>query len=242
MKGLLMKTIFSTTASLVAAILLTTSGCTPQEQIARKETLETQKDKVSYAIGMSIGRDFKTQGVDIDLATLDQGISDVLGDKELLMTEDEVRETLMAFQEEMMKKQSEAAEKAAEKNAQEGEAFLSENGKKEGIVTLPSGLQYRIITEGTGKSPAETDSVTVHYRGTLIDGTEFDSSYKRDEPVTFPVGGVIAGWTEALQLMKEGAKWELFIPSSLAYGERGAPPVIGPNATLLFEVELISVN
>jgi len=242
MKGLLMKTILSTTASLVAAILLTTSGCTPQEQIARKETLETQKDKVSYAIGMSIGRDFKTQGVDIDLATLDQGISDVLGDKELLMTEDEVRETLMAFQEEMMKKQSEAAEKAAEKNAQEGEAFLSENGKKEGIVTLPSGLQYRIITEGTGKSPAETDSVTVHYRGTLIDGTEFDSSYKRDEPVTFPVGGVIAGWTEALQLMKEGAKWELFIPSSLAYGERGAPPVIGPNATLLFEVELISVN
>jgi len=134
------------------------------------------------------------------------------------------------------------AKEMGEKNLKEGEAFLQENAKREGVVALPSGLQYEVIEEGTGKSPKPGDEVTVHYRGTLVDGTVFDSSYERGEPVTFPVEGVIPGWTEALQLMKEGAKWKLFIPPSLAYGERGAGQVIGPNATLLFEVELISVQ
>jgi FKBP-type peptidyl-prolyl cis-trans isomerase FklB len=146
------------------------------------------------------------------------------------------------FKEEMTKKQEEAMKKAAEKNKKDGAAFLAENKKKEGVVTLPSGLQYKIITQGTGNTPKATDTVTVNYRGSLVDGTEFDSSYKRGQPATFPVNGVIKGWTEALQLMKEGAKWQLFIPSDLAYGEKGAGNVIGPNATLIFDVELISAK
>jgi len=235
-----MKNFFSTLAA-IAFLMALSAGCVAQEQKGVTD-LKTQKDKVSYGIGMSIGRDFEAQKLDIDPDVLAQGIKDVLAGKELLMTEEEVRETLMAFQEEMMVKQEEASAKAAEKNAAEGKAFLEENAKKEGVVTLPSGLQYKVVKEGTGKMPKEGDSVTVHYRGTLIDGTEFDSSYGRGEPVTFPVGGVIPGWVEALQLMKEGSKWELFIPASLAYGERGAPPLIGPNSTLVFEVELVSVN
>jgi FKBP-type peptidyl-prolyl cis-trans isomerase FklB len=141
-----------------------------------------------------------------------------------------------------MAKQAETMQKLSEKNKADGEKFLVENGKKEGVKTLPSGLQYKEIAPGTGKSPKTTDTVTTHYKGTLIDGTEFDSSYKRGEPVSFPVSGVIAGWTEALQLMKEGAKWQLFVPPNLAYGERGAGREIGPNATLIFEVELISIQ
>jgi FKBP-type peptidyl-prolyl cis-trans isomerase FklB len=145
---------------------------------------------------------------------------------------------MMAFQKEVMAKQAEVAKK----NKAEGEAFLAENKKKEGVKTTPSGLQYKVIKPGKGKKPKSSDTVTVNYRGTLIDGTEFDSSYKRGQPATFQVSGVIPGWTEALQLMEEGAKWQLFIPSNLAYGERGAGGVIGPNATLIFEVELISIQ
>jgi FKBP-type peptidyl-prolyl cis-trans isomerase FklB len=141
-----------------------------------------------------------------------------------------------------MAKKAEEMQKLSEKNKADGEKFLAENAKKEGVKVLPSGLQYKVITPGTGKSPKATDTVTTHYKGMLIDGTEFDSSYKRGEPATFPVSGVIPGWTEALQLMKEGAKWQLFLPSNLAYGERGAGRDIGPNATLIFEVELISVK
>jgi FKBP-type peptidyl-prolyl cis-trans isomerase FklB len=159
-----------------------------------------------------------------------------------LLSEQEVRETLAAFQTEMTAKQAELAKKMGEKNKKEGEAFLAENQKKEGVKTLPSGLQYRVIQAGTGKSPKATDEVTAHYRGTLIDGTEFDSSYRRGKPETLPIGGVIAGWTEALQLMQEGAKWQLFVPSNLAYGERGAGRDIGPQATLIFEIELISIQ
>jgi FKBP-type peptidyl-prolyl cis-trans isomerase FklB len=149
---------------------------------------------------------------------------------------------MAAFQKEMMAKQQELAKKLGEKNKKEGEAFLSENRKKEGIKALPSGLQYKVVKAGTGKKPKSTDTVTTHYRGTLIDGTEFDSSYRRGQPASFPVSGVIAGWTEALQLMEEGAKWQLFIPPNLAYGERGAGSQIGPNATLIFEIELISIQ
>jgi FKBP-type peptidyl-prolyl cis-trans isomerase FklB len=147
-----------------------------------------------------------------------------------------------AFQKEMMAKMTENSKKAGEKNKKEGEVFLAENKKKPGIITLPSGMQYKIMREGTGKSPKSTDTVTTHYRGTTLDGKEFDSSYKRNEPASFPLNRVIAGWTEALQLMKVGSKWQLFIPSNLAYGENGAGQDIGPDATLIFEVELLAVK
>jgi len=197
---------------------------------------------MSYIIGMDLGRNFQKQAIDIDPDILAQGIKDGLSGGKALLSEQEVRETLAAFQAEMVAKQTEVAKKMGEKNKKEGEAFLAENQKKEGVKTLPSGLQYRVIQAGTGKSPKATDEVTAHYRGTLIDGTEFDSSYRRGKPETLPIGGVIAGWTEALQLMQEGAKWQLFVPSNLAYGERGAGRDIGPQATLIFEIELISIQ
>jgi FKBP-type peptidyl-prolyl cis-trans isomerase len=204
--------------------------------------LKTQKDKVSYGIGMNIGKSLKKDAVDVDADLLVKGLKDSLSDGKTLLSEEEYRATLTALQKEMMEKQAEATKALAEKNKKDGEAFLSENGKKEGVVTLPSGLQYKVIKSGTGKSPKPADTVETHYRGTLIDGTEFDSSYKRGQTATFPVDGVIPGWTEALQKMKEGDKWQLFVPSNLAYGERGAGRDIGPNATLIFEVELIAVK
>ncbi|HEY7528480.1 MAG TPA: FKBP-type peptidyl-prolyl cis-trans isomerase [Candidatus Deferrimicrobiaceae bacterium] len=204
--------------------------------------LKTQKDKVSYGIGMNIGKNLQRDAVDVDADLLSRGLKDALSGGKTLMTEEEYKATMTALQKEMMEKQADAARKLAEKNKKEGEAFLAENGKKEGVVTLPSGLQYKVIQSGKGKTPKSTDTVETNYRGTLIDGTEFDSSYKRGQTATFPVNGVIAGWTEALQKMKEGDKWQLFVPSNLAYGERGAGREIGPNATLLFEVELIAVK
>lgn len=207
-----------------------------------KKGLQSQKDRISYSIGISVGNNLKMQSVDVDPDIIAQGIKDVLSGAQLLMTEKEVTDTLMALQKDIIAKQAEERRKAAEKNRLEGEKFLEENKKKEGIVTLPSGLQYKLIKEGAGKTPKITDTVVVNYRGTLINGKEFDSSYKRGEPSQFPVNAVIPGWTEALQLMKEGAIWQIFIPSSLAYGERGAGNVIGPNEVLIFEIELISVK
>ncbi len=207
-----------------------------------KAELKTQKDKVSYAIGVDMGNSLKRNSIDVDPEMLVKGMRDALSGGKTLMSEQEVRETLTAFQKEYQTKQQEKMKALAEKNKKEGDAFLAENKKKGGVKTLPSGLQYKVIKEGKGASPKETDMVTVNYRGTLIDGTEFDSSYKRNEPATFPVNGVIKGWTEALQLMKEGSKWQLFIPANLAYGERGAGGVIGPNATLIFEVELMKIG
>jgi len=204
--------------------------------------LKNEKDKVSYSIGVDIGARMKKQSIDVDMDILARGLKDAYSGSKTLMTEQEVHETLAAYQKEMMAKQQERMKIMGEKNKKEGEAFLAANKKKEGVITLPSGFQYKAIKEGTGKTPKATDTVTVNYRGTLIDGTEFDSSYKRGQPATFRVNGVIAGWTEALQLMKEGSKWELFIPANLAYGERGAGAAIGPNAVLIFEVELISVK
>lgn len=205
-------------------------------------TLKTQKDKVSYIIGLNIGMNMKRQSVEVDPNLLLKGLNDGLSGSKPLLTEDEMRSVMTAFNTEMKKKHDEEVKKLGEKNKEEGEKFLAENGKKKGVVTLPSGLQYKIIKEGKGKSPTLNDVVTVNYRGTLLNGTEFDSSYKRGKPATFPVKGVIKGWTEALQLMKPGAKWELYIPSDLAYGARGAGNIIGPDATLTFEVELISVK
>ncbi len=205
-------------------------------------SLKDNKDKVSYAIGLDVGNAMKRQSIDINTDIFMRGLKDALSDGKKLMTDDEVRETMTAFSHEMAEKQKEKTKLLGEKNLKEGEAFLAENKKKEGVKTLPSGLQYKVITEGSGKTPKASDTVTVNYRGTLIDGTEFDSSYKRGQPATFPVSGVIKGWTEALQLMKEGAKWQIFIPSDLAYGDKGAGNIIGPNAVLIFDVELISVK
>ena len=212
-----------------------------QSLAAEEEVLKTQKDKISYSLGADIGNNLKTQSIDVDPDMLAKGLKDALAGK-LLLTNQEIRDTLMNFQKEMMAKRQEQMKTLGEKNKKEGETFLAENAKKEGVKTTASGLQYKVITEGSGKSPKPTDTVTVNYKGTLIDGTEFDSSYRRGQPATFPVNGVIPGWTEALQLMKEGSKFQLFIPSNLAYGERGAGGTIGPNATLIFEVELISIK
>jgi FKBP-type peptidyl-prolyl cis-trans isomerase FklB len=213
-------------------------------QVGGKENLvlKSQKDKISYVIGMDMGSNFKKQSIDIDPDILVRGIKDGLSGGKSLLTEQEVLEITTAFQKEMMAKQEELNKKLGEKNKKEGEVFLAENKKKEGVKTLPSGLQYKVIKAGTGKKPKLTDTVTTNYRGTLIDGTEFDSSYRRGQAASFPVNGVIPGWTEALQLMEEGAKWQLFVPPNLAYGDRGAGRQIGPNATLIFEVELISIQ
>jgi FKBP-type peptidyl-prolyl cis-trans isomerase FklB len=207
-----------------------------------KPQLKDQKDKASYSIGYDIGETFKKQNVDLNADTLFGGLKDALAGKEAALSKEDREKTLQAFQKEMMEKQMTASKEAATKNAAEGEKFLAENKKKDGVKTTASGLQYKVLKEGSGPSPKETDTVVTNYKGTLIDGTEFDSSYKRNEPATFPVNRVIKGWTEALQLMKPGSKYQLFIPAALAYGERGAGQLIGPNATLIFEVELLSIK
>lgn len=204
--------------------------------------LKTPKDKASYALGMNLGANLHRQSVEIDLAILLRGLRDALAGVKTLLTDDEARAALMQLQVEVRKKQAEEMRLAGEANKKEGQEFLAANKSKEGVVTLPSGLQYKILTEGTGQKPAATDSVVCNYRGTLINGAEFDSSYKRGQPTTFPVTGVIKGWTEALLLMPVGSKWQLFIPSDLAYGDRGAGPQIGAGATLVFEVELLSIQ
>ena len=205
-------------------------------------SLDTEQQKISYAIGTDIGKNLQRTEVEFDHAALVQGIKDAMAEKELLLDENEAREMMTIFQ----KKSREAVQKSkkekGEKNIMEGEKFLEENKTKEGVVVLPSGLQYKVLTEGTGKSPKATDKVKVHYKGTLIDGTEFDSSYKRNQPAEFAVNGVIKGWTEGLQLMTVGSSYKFFIPSELAYGERGAGADIGPNETLIFDVELLGIE
>jgi FKBP-type peptidyl-prolyl cis-trans isomerase len=205
-------------------------------------TLTTQQDKISYALGMNMAKNLQRQSVEVNPEVMSRGLKDVLAGNKTLLTEDEAKATLTALQNDMRATQQKKAEQLGQTNKKEGEDFLAANKGKEGVVTLPSGLQYKILKEGTGPKPSASDSVVCNYRGTLINGTEFDSSYKRGQPATFPVTGVIKGWTEALQLMPVGSKWQLFIPPGLAYGDRGAGPDIGPDTTLVFEVELLSIQ
>lgn len=204
--------------------------------------LTSEKEKVSYAIGNSIGNNFKSQGIDVEPSIVAQAITDVLSDGALALTEEQMEEVMMNFQKNMQAKARIQQAQAGEANRIAGKAFLEANKKNDGVVALPSGLQYQIIREGSGAKPKLTDTVTTHYHGTLIDGKVFDSSVKRGQPASFPVNGVISGWTEALQLMSVGSKWKLFIPSDLAYGERGAGADIGPGTALVFEVELLSIG
>lgn len=224
------------TVALISVSLLMIAVSCKEKKVQLKE----EKDKISYSIGMDIGKNFKQQGIDVNATALATGIHDALTGTKPLLTEEQIRDTMTAFQQQMISKQSERFKQTADKNKTDGEAFLAANKIKEGVKSLPDGLQYKVLASGAGKSPKETDTVTTNYRGRLIDGKEFDSSYERGNPVTFPVKGVIPGWTEALQLMKEGDKWEIYIPSELAYGARGKGP-IGPNSTLIFEIELIKV-
>jgi FKBP-type peptidyl-prolyl cis-trans isomerase len=218
----------------------------PKPRTAVPFTLKTQKDKTSYAIGMNIGAGvaakLKQQPLDVDQAVLLRGFKDALAGSKTLLTEAEERTVLTQLSLEARKKQEEQMRLAAEPNKKLGEEFLAANKTKDGVVTLPSGLQYKILTEGTGPKPTATDTVSCNYRGTLINGTEFDSSYKRGQPASFPLNQVIKGWTEALQLMPVGSKWQLFIPADLAYGDPGRGPQIGPGATLIFEIELLSIQ
>ena len=199
---------------------------------------KTDKQKFSYTAGYQIGQNLKRQNLDLDSKTFSQGVQDAISDAKPRLKTEEMQAAVQSQQ----KKDMEKKEVLMNKNLEAGQAFLEANKKKEGVIALPSGLQYKVITEGKGKQPKSTDSVIAHYRGTLTNGTEFDSSYKRNEPATFPVAGVIKGWQEALPLMKEGSKWQVYIPADLAYGPRGAGAAIGPNEALIFDIELLSVK
>jgi len=209
---------------------------------AGKPELKDRREKESYSLGFQFGKNMQYQGVEIDLDLYADGVRDALSGQEPRMTVEEIRSAIQDLQQRLAAARQESLKAQAEKNIEGGKTFLTENGKKDGVKTLPSGLQYKVLSEGSGKMPKASDTVTVHYRGTFIDGNEFDSSIARGQPASFQVNRVISGWTEALQLMKEGSRWQLFIPPGLAYGERGAPPRIPPQSTLVFEVELISVN
>ena len=226
--------------------LLITGLLAAQVSANDPQTLNSEQDKFSYTVGQNIGYSLKRQGTQLDVDALAKGLTDAYSGNKPLLSFEEMTQILRTYQQKQAEQQAEEQKQLkqqADKNLEDGEAFLAKNAKKEGVVTLQSGLQYKVITPGTGKSPSATDKVTTHYRGTLIDGTEFDSSYKRGSPLQFGVNQVIAGWQEALQLMKEGAKWQLVIPAKLAYKEAGAPGgKIGPNATLIFDIELISVD
>jgi FKBP-type peptidyl-prolyl cis-trans isomerase FklB len=200
-----------------------------------------EKVKASYSVGHKVGTDLNRNGVDVDPEEVLRGVRDALAGREPAIPRQEMHSVLAELQKQIVKSQEQKTRAEAEKNLADGKAFLAANAKKEGIVELPSGLQYKIITEGSGTTPKEKDTVTVHYRGTLINGAEFDSSYSRGKPATFRTDQVIAGWKEALSLMKEGSKWQLFVPASLGYGDRNTGRIT-PNSTLIFEVELIQVK
>jgi FKBP-type peptidyl-prolyl cis-trans isomerase FklB len=243
---------------LVAAITLFVSSCQQaKEQKAQpaekkeitKADLKTEDDNISYSLGFSMGSRFIRDGLEINLEVFQEGMKDGFTGSKQILTEEEMQKTMMALQQKMMAKRQtdhmkemEERKNLGEANKEKGEKFLEANKAKEGVITLESGLQYKILKKGTGASPKATDIVKCHYKGTTIDGEEFDSSYKRGEPATFALNKVIKGWTEGLQLMKEGGKWEFFVPSELAYGKMGSGPQIGPNEVLIFEVELLGIE
>lgn len=234
----------ASTQSSTAATTPATKKAPVTTKSATTLTLKTQKEKASYALGANFGSNLKRQGVNayVDPALAARGFKDALAGAKLLLTDDEMKAVLTQLQSQVRDQQQAKAHEAGATARKTGEEFLAANKGKEGVVTLPSGMQYKILTAGTGPKPTTSDTVTCNYRGTLINGKEFDSSYKRGEPASFPVSGVIKGWTEALQLMPVGSKWQLFIPADMAYGDRGAGPDIGPGETLIFEVELLSIG
>jgi FKBP-type peptidyl-prolyl cis-trans isomerase len=229
--------VFLASAAMLAGALISCTAST-EEGNAPMTELDTFAEKSAYAIGMDVANSLSQIKDDLDHTALLQGLGDALRGEELLLTEEEARQVMQEFTQNVQARQAEERTTAGTRNLTEGQAFLEANRHKVGVEVTESGLQYKVVSEGEGPNPTAEDRVTVHYRGTLIDGTEFDSSYKRGEPATFPVNGVIAGWTEALQLMKEGAQWQLVIPANLAYGDRG--PLAGQ--TLIFDVELISAQ
>ena len=219
------------------------SPAASEQSTPSNSPFKTNKEKASYALGINVGSSLHRQSVDIDPDLFAQGLKDAMSGKKPLITEEEGHAALMELQNEVRAQQAQKMKEEGDTNKKNGEAYLAANKAKPGVVTLPSGLQYKILKEGTGPKPTATDTVECNYTGTLINGTEFDSSAKHGGPAKFPVNGVIKGWTEALQLMPAGSKWQLFIPSDLAYGERGTPDgSIGPNSTLVFDVELLSVE
>lgn len=209
---------------------------------ADASSLTTDKDKLSYSIGADLGKNFKTQGIDINPEALSKGMQDGMSGAQLILTEQQMKDVLNKFQKDLMAKRTSEFNKKSEENKSKGEAFLTSNKAKTGVVVLPSGLQYKVIDAGTGAKPGKSDTVTVEYTGHLIDGTVFDSTEKTGKPATFQVSQVIPGWTEALQLMPAGSTWEIYVPSGLAYGPRSVGGPIGPNETLIFKIHLISVK
>ena len=224
------------------AFLMIAISCTSSEKVVETPQLIDYMDTVSYSVGVDIGKSFRLQEMDIDPDAMARGLSDAFSDKETALTDEEIQSTLINFRQVFQQKQREIAQRKAQEAAVAEEAYLAESASKEGVVSLPSGLQYKVITPGDGLSPLTTDTVKVHYKGSLADGTIFDSSYDRGQPTSFTVSGVIKGWTEALLLMQVGSKWELTIPSKLGYGTRGSGGKIPPNSTLLFEVELLGIE
>ena len=224
------------------ALLMIAISCTSSEKAVETPQLTDSMDTVSYSVGVDIGKSFRLQEMDIDPDVMARGLNDAFSDKETALTKEEVQSTLIKFRQVFQQKQREIAQRKAQEAAVSEETYLAENATKEGVVSLPSGLQYKVITPGDGPSPLTTDKVKVHYKGSLADGTIFDSSYDRGQPTSFTVSGVIKGWTEALLLMQVGSKWELTIPSKLGYGTRGSGGDIPPNSTLLFEVELLGIE
>jgi len=227
-----------------AARVTSKHSSTAAKPAAAGSALTTKKQKASYALGMNVGNGMRKQGVgaSVDATVVARGLRDALSGGKTAMTEEEMKTALQGLAAEVGAAQSAKAKEASGPNRKEGEAFLLTNKSKDGVKTLPDGMQYKVLTEGKGPKPSASDTVTVNYRGTLINGKEFDSSYKRGQPASFPVSGVIKGWTEALQLMPVGSKWQLFIPADLAYGDHGPGGEIGPGDTLIFEVELLSIG
>lgn len=223
---------------LLSAILLAISS----NAFAADSKLKTVEQKASYTLGTDLAKNFQQQGIDIDADALILGFEDAMKKRPLKLTKEEMNASIQALKKQIMAKKMAELETKAQTNLKKGEAFLAENKKKPGVKTLPSGLQYRVIQEGKGPHPTDDDYITAHYEGKLIEGTVFDSSYKRGSPIVFQLSNVIPGWQEALKLMRPGAKWEIFVPAKLAYGKKGAGKVIGPNETLIFTVELIKVD